>query len=744
MFSPEQWKQLLVNFLEEGRDLIQQAEEALLELDTEPGNTEALNALFRAVHTLKGSAGLFSLEDFVALVHQQEGLIMRVRDDNATLSREQVSLLLKGLDILRDEIQQLAEGGEPSALRTQHVEYYQQLFEQTQAGDPSANRAEAMPVAVIDDAGRLQREHPAVPTDGGWHISLRFAAELFEYGFEPASFVRYLGKLGQISHLQLIHDKLPSWPDYQPELCYLGLEITLISNASKPEIDETFDFIRELATIRILPPESKTQDYLQLIADLPEDKEMLGEILMHAGLLTERELTSWLAQQAESSAQQKLGQMLVDEGVVAPVMVNQALQKQAQIREKKHAESASIKVSAQKLDELINLVGELVIAAAGGEMLAKRHANSELLGAVSAINRHVEQIRESALRLRMVEIGDTFSRFQRVIRDVSQELGKKITLQVDGGETELDKSVVERISEPLTHLVRNALDHGIEMPEERLAAGKPEQGIVRLNAFHESGSIVIEVQDDGKGLDAKRIRQKAIDRGLMNDQVSMDDGALYQLIFEPGFSTAEAVSNLSGRGVGMDVVRRNVEALRGSIELDSKPGQGCCVRIRLPLTLAIIDGFLVTVGDTPLVIPLDMVTECLDADEGLFTSDDCYAYRELRGKPLPLINLRNHFDLEGGQAKRQNIVVVSHGKQQLGLVVDHLLGEQQIVIKPLGSIFSHLRDIGGSSILGSGQVALILDIAGMLQRMHDLDSHEIRCLSSQTNNEDGRAHHECF
>ena len=714
MFSQEQWGQLLANFIEEAKELIQQAEAALLALDDGHDDPELVNALFRSVHTLKGSAGLFALDDFVAFTHHQESLIMRVRDQMIPLSREQISALLGGLDILSHELELLASGGAPSPLVEQHAAQFALL----QSLVPQIEGSTAVSPCVTETP--VQREaHREVAAS--WHISLRFEASLFEFGFDPASFLRYLGKLGTISHIQVIHNSIPAWPEFQPELCYLGLELDLVTQAGKSEIEEVFDFINELAHIRIFPPESRTQDYLRLIDELPEDKELLGEILVQSGLLTERELQDWLEKQAGASEKAKLGELLVEEGVVSPVLVNQALQKQTQIREKRHADSAFIKVSAQKLDELINLVGELVIAAAGGEMLARSKADSELLASVASINRHVEQIRESALRLRMVEIGETFVRFQRMIRDAGQELGKSILLHIEGGETELDKSVVERISEPLTHLVRNAVDHGIETTEERIAQGKPPQGNVRLNAYHESGSIVIEVHDDGKGLDAERIRQKAIDKGLIDPQMQLDEQAAYQLIFEPGFSTAEAISNLSGRGVGMDVVRRNVEALRGTIELESTLHQGCCVRIRLPLTLAIIDGFLVSVGDTPLVIPLDMVTECLETTP---TTPDAslpviYDYRELRGKPLPLIHLRHHFAIGGAHAKRQNIVVVSHGKQQLGLVVDQLLGEQQIVIKPLGMLFSQLGDISGSSILGSGQVALILDIPGMLQRMHE-------------------------
>lgn len=707
MFSQEQWGQLLADFLEEARDLIQQAEAALLELDDGTEDPEVINRLFRAVHTLKGSAGLFALEDFVAFTHQQESLIMRVRDSGQPLSNQQISALLKGLDILRTEVDSLASGAEATPLLAVHPEQFALL----QSFFPEAQ----VPVAATPDIARQ-------PGDAGdpaasWHISLRFSRELFQFGFDPASFMRYLAKLGEITHMHFIHNAIPQWQEYQPELCFIGLEVDLQSEATKQEIEDVFEFIRDLAQIRILPPQSKTGDYLQLIAELPESNELLGEILVESGLLTRRELEEGLSLQASKSEPTKLGKLLVDEGIVPQVAVDKALQKQEQIRERRQSESSYIKVSAHKLDELINLVGELVIAAAGGEMLARKQANSELLASVSAINRHVEQIRESALRLRMVEIGETFIRFQRLVRDASQELGKSILLKIDGAETELDKSVVERISEPLTHLVRNAVDHGIEPVHEREASGKTGQGVIRLNAYHESGSIVIEVQDDGRGLDAEKIRSKAIQRGIIGSDAQLDEYALYQLIFEPGFSTAESVSNLSGRGVGMDVVKRNVEALRGTIELESTPGAGCCVRIRLPLTLAIIDGFLVSVGDTPLVIPLDMVTECLECVSGAHAK--VYDYRELRGSPLPLINLRHHFSIDGQRAKRENIVVVSHGKQQLGLIVDHLLGEQQIVIKPLGSLFSQLRDISGSSILGSGQVALILDVPGMLQRMHD-------------------------
>ncbi|HNX94003.1 MAG TPA: chemotaxis protein CheA [Holophaga sp.] len=327
------------------------------------------------------------------------------------------------------------------------------------------------------------------------------------------------------------------------------------------------------------------------------------------------------------------------------------------------------------------------------------------------MNKLVEEIRDNALSLRMVQIGDTFSRFRRIVRDVSQELGKSIELEVHGAETELDKSIVEKLSDPLMHIVRNAIDHGIEPLELRRERGKPDVGSLMLNAFHESGSIVIEVSDDGGGLNKDRILAKAIERGLVVEGASLSDSEITSLIFEPGFSTASSVSNLSGRGVGMDVVRRNIDELRGTVEVESYEGAGTTLRIRLPLTLAIIDGFRVGVEDTCYVVPLEMVIECLDL--GPFLESEENHLINLRGEVLPFLRLREIFGIPG-HAERERVVVVQFGDIRAGLVVDKLLGEFQTVIKPLGELFRHIKGIGGSTILGSGEVALILDVAQLI------------------------------
>jgi two-component system chemotaxis sensor kinase CheA len=375
-----------------------------------------------------------------------------------------------------------------------------------------------------------------------------------------------------------------------------------------------------------------------------------------------------------------------------------------------------IRVPADKLDRLITLVGELVIANSASSTLARGRADVPLQEAAATVDGLVEEIREEALHLRMVQVGETFHRFDRVVRDVSRELGKEIGLGISGGETELDKSMVDQINDPLTHLVRNSIDHGIEDKATRLAAGKPARGEVRLHAYHDSGSVVIEVSDDGRGLDRDKLLKKGRERGLVDADETLTDQEIMSLIFEPGFSTAAKVTNLSGRGVGMDVVRRNIHELRGSVSLASVVGQGTKVIIRLPLTLAIIHGFLVRVGSSRYVVPLDTVFECIELPVECRERPPGGDFLNLRGQVLPLLRLRDAFKLGGRATGRQNVVVLSSGGQRAGLVVDQLLGERQTVIKPLGKLFAAVPGIGGSTVLGSGEVALILDVPSLIQR----------------------------
>lgn len=701
----------LQTFYAESRGLLQEMEESLLRLESTPDDAEAINAVFRAAHTIKGSSGLFGLDDIVAFTHKAENLLDRVRNNELPLNEALIGLLLG----CRDHIERLVD------IASANAEMDSETREQGEA--LVAGMRQCMGGAA---ASLVEAESPLQSVGGGqmagdvWHISLRFGPDVLKDGMDPLSFIRYLATLGEIRHISTLTDALPGAVAMDPECCYLGFEISLRSDADKARIESVFEFVRDDCQLHILAPGSRVADFVNLILALPEDQNRLGEILVACGAVTQRELDESLAaQKCEGDNQenvQPLGEILVQRQIVQPELVDAALNKQKEVRLRQTQEARFIRVHADKLDELINLVGELVIAGAGAGLLAQRKGDGAMQEATALMSRLVDEIRDGALRLRMVPIGETFSRFQRVVRDVSKELGKDIELVITGAETELDKSVVEKIGDPLTHLVRNSMDHGIESAEVRAASGKSPKGKLRLNAYHDSGSIVIEVGDDGGGLNKDRILQKAIERGIVGANQSLTDREIYNLIFEAGFSTADQVSNLSGRGVGMDVVRRNIEALRGMVELDSTPGEGTTVRIRLPLTLAIIDGFLVGVGDASYVVPLEMVLECVELSEADRQALTHRAYINLRGEVLPFVRLHDHFEVAGKGARRENIVVVQYGGRKAGLVVDQLMGEFQTVIKPLGKMFSRVKGISGSTILGTGEVALILDVQALIQQ----------------------------
>ncbi|MHA4869059.1 chemotaxis protein CheA [Duganella sp. PWIR1] len=708
----------LQTFIAESRELLEEMENALLNVDLAGDQGEAINAIFRAAHTIKGSAGLFSLDHIVGFTHVVESLLDKVRDGSVVLNDEMVVLLLSCCDYLSGLTDGLAAGQtEQDPDTAPEGEMLQQQLRRHMDGD-AAPAIPAVPVVHAQaepGVHRIDAERLDERRNDFWHISLRFGREVLQNGMDPIAFLRYLSKLGRIVGIATLPDALPSADEMDAELCYLGFEIAFDSAADRDAIAGVFEFVQDDCEIRILPPHSKVSEYVNLIRTLPERDARLGEILVRCGSVTQQELDGALQQQsnpdnrAEDAPPQQLGSILVGAGNVPPVVVEAALAKQKQVSDQKAQESRSIRVDSDKLDRLIDLVGELIIAGARASMIGQHIQNVELLECTSTLTGLVEDVRDAALELRMVKIGATFNRFQRVVHDVARELGKDIGLIVDGEDSELDKTVVEKIGDPLMHLVRNAMDHGIEPAEVRVAAGKPAKGMIKLNAFHESGSIVIEVSDDGGGLRKEKILAKAIERGLVDPDRKLTDSEIYNLIFEAGFSTAEKITNLSGRGVGMDVVKRNITALRGSVDVGSREGQGTTVTVRLPLTLAIIDGFLVQVGSSVFVIPLDMIEECIE-----YATEPGQDYTNLRGQVLPLVRLRELFRIEGAATRRESIVVLKFGNHRAGLVVDTLLGEFQTVIKPLSPMFSEVKCISGSTILGSGEVALILDVSALM------------------------------
>tara|TARA_B100000809_G_C15131018_1_gene528406 strand:+ start:598 stop:2802 length:2205 start_codon:yes stop_codon:yes gene_type:complete len=718
-------------FAEESSELLQQSEYILLKLEDKPDSDELINDLFRTIHTIKGSAGLFGFDDVVSFTHVAESVMDQLRDKEISLDEELMSLLLDS----RDQISQLVDHVLSNAelpisdiLRETGEELLIKLKRYLGEKTPDVSA-----LITTDSMPKISSE--SVINDH-WHISIRFNRNVLADGMDPLSFLRYLNQMGDYISMTTLMTDLPSLEDINPEESYLGFEISLNSLASKDAIAEVFEFVQEDCQLHILPPRSKLSGYTSLIDNLPEENMAIGEILVASGALTKDELREALEYQnvhtvteiikndkneaVNIQSKQLLGDVLVKKNMTHFSTVDAALKKQEKTKENKNTDQQSVRVNAEKLGDLINLVGELVISSAHTELKAKQTEQAELLETAENLTRLVEEIRDATLSLRMVQIGDTFNRFKRVVRDISKELDKKVDLQISGGETELDKTVVEKISDPLMHLIRNSMDHGIEKPNVRTAVGKSETAVIKLEAYHDSGSIVIVISDDGAGLNPDILIAKAIENGLISAKQQLTPPEIHRLIFAPGFSTAKEVTNISGRGVGMDVVNKNIDALRGQISVNSELGVGTSFTIRLPLTLAIIDGFQVQVGKASYVIPLDLVEECIELDEQEAKKGE---YVDLRGEVMPYLHLSEIFNDSfisnsniNRKGQRNNIVVVQYAGQKAGLVVDELLGEHQTVIKPLGKIFQNLKGISGATILGSGEVAMIIDVPALFER----------------------------
>ncbi len=654
-------------FFSEAHEQLQALEQLLLELEDDSSNRQLLDALFRCAHTIKGSAGLFGLEAVVAFTHHVETELDLLREGRMRLSAAMSTLLLRCKDEILDLLAKAQNSQDDKVADAQRrsalIQELQALGGQT-------------PVAV-DLAINSTAEGTApqlAETTGLWHLNLRYGPDAFRSGLDPMALLNYLRGMGEIQALRCGSARLPSLLTLDPESCYLDFEFDFETSADRASIESAFSFVQDDCDI-----------------ELWAQADAAPSPAAGAEPTTSPSPTAKPTESAPPAT--RVG------SANAPA-----------------EEQRFIRVQADRLDAVINLLGELVIASAGANLLARQTRQGALVEANAQISKLVEEIRNGTLQLRMVPIGETFSRFRRVVRDTAAELGKEVQLDIIGGETELDKSVVERIADPLMHLVRNGLDHGLETPAERRAAGKPEQGRLTLSACHEAGSILIRIDDDGRGIHRQKVLQRAWERGLLEPELVPPDEEILQLIFAPGFSTAEKVTNLSGRGVGMDVVRSNIEALRGNVQITSTEGQGSRIEIRLPLTLAIIDGFLVSVGYSKFVFPLEAVVEVIEDRPSLNALDSRgRGVVELRGQVLPVVGLRKLYALDSPAPERASIVVLQSAGRRYGVQVDALLGQHQTVIKPLGRMFRSLRGMSGSSILGNGEVALIFDVHSLSQ-----------------------------
>lgn len=703
----------LQTFFAEADDLLNSMEAALLRMDEGDKDMETINEIFRAAHTIKGSAGLFGLNDIVSFTHIVENVLDRARDEKIVITSDLLSIFLP----CRDHIATLVENARleqenDAVCLAQGKALLDSLQPWLEAAPKTATASAPLAVAATKNTSRsAETDHEA------WHISVRLGPDLLRNGMDPLSILRFLRTLGEITHITTITDHLPEYSEFDPEQLYLGFEITLLSNASQAQIEDAFMFVRDDSDIKLIPPRSNIEAYVNLIKSLPENTQRLGEILVKSHAISFQELEAALATQKHQAkttgAVDMLGDILIEEQSIPAEIVNAALDKQKKVSEKKSsAENRFIRVDAERLDVLINLIGELVINRQRVDLLSSKMGNPTLIEAVTSMGNFTEAIRDAALTLRMVPIGDTFQKFKRVVRDTAKSIGKEIELEIEGAETELDRSMVEKLNDPLMHIVRNAMDHGIESVAVRQTRDKPDSGTIKLTARHDAGNIVIGIHDDGGGLDVERIRKKAVANGILEEGIHLSRQELFQLIFHPGLSTAEQVTNLSGRGVGMDVVKRNIEALQGGIEIESEIGVGTSFSIRLPLTLAIIDGFHVTAGHIDFIVPQNTILECVDLNSlNHVQGQNCV---NLRGEQVPYIRLREIFSLQPKDHSREKLVVVQFGEKRAGIVVDELHGEIQTVVKPMGPIFQALKGIGGSSLLGTGAVSLILDVQQLI------------------------------
>lgn len=683
-------------FVAEAGDLLSEMEASLLKLGHGATDASTIHAIFRAAHTIKGTAGLFRLEPIVVFTHAVESVLDAVRDESLVLDDRLVMLLLSCADHIGAMVQDVARGGQGDA-GDGGAPLLGELHRLMGRSTPDT------PVAVTTDAS---------PTAACWHVSVHFGVDAFRQGLDPAEFISYLRRLGEISAIAVVDEALPEAGQLDPESCYLGFELALQSTARQAEIEQVFEFAEGHCTLHVLQPNAGPQDFIRLAHEAPLHARAINEVLHATGreslaatdatpLTSRGEAPLYVAVDglppAAAPPAASVGLVSAD---AAPVDT---------LPEPR--ESRTVRVDTDRLGHLITLVGELIIASARTSLASVRLRDPELRDSTELLASLVEEVRDSALQLRMVRIGATFHRFQRVVHDAARERGKEIRLRISGEEVELDKTLVERIADPLTHLVRNAIDHGIEAASERVAQGKPGVGTIALSARHDAGSILIEVSDDGAGLRRDMILAKAMLLGLASADERLSDSEVHALIFEPGFSTASEVTSLSGRGVGMDVVRQNIEALRGSIAIESREGEGTTVRVRLPLTLAIVDCLLVRVGGSSFAMPLSTVDECVAS-----SPEEAVGLHQLRGEVLPVLVLRELFRLNGAPPRRESVVVVRHAGQKVGLVVDALLGQVQAVMKPLSPLLAGVRCISGSTVLGNGEVALVLDLPALLKQ----------------------------
>ena len=659
--------QFLETFYEESFEGLEIMETELLALDVGKADNETINTIFRAAHSIKGGSGTFGLNAVADFTHVMETLLDEMRDGKRQVTEEAVNLLLTTVDVLREMLTALRENSE---LDSERIKVTHDQLEELLGSESTGQQASTETPADVSAAVQ------------GWHISFHPHLNLFKTGNDPVRILREFESLGELE-VKMEPSALPGFEGLDPEESYLGWELDLKGEVTREAIDEVFAWVEDECDLTITAIES-IAEVIQAAPEIEERRESDRRA-------TEKDRRQGNRRQAKSTG-----------------------------------ETTSIRVGIDKVDSVINLVGELVITQSMlstlGESFDMSKVNSLIQG-MEQLELNTRELQEQVMRMRMMPINFAFQRFPRLVHDMSQKMGKNIELKMTGEQTELDKTVMEKIGDPLVHLVRNSLDHGIESPEKRKELGKPETATLGLNAYHQGGNIVIEVIDDGAGLNEEKVLAKAIEQGLVPPDAQLEPARIHELILLPGFSTADTVTDVSGRGVGMDVVVKNIRSLGGSLEVWSKPGEGSKFTIRLPLTLAILDGQTVAVGDEDYIIPLISIVESIQIKPDMLNivvgKGETF---KLRNEHLPIIRLHNVF---GGHPSTTDLtkgllVVVESDGRKIGLFVDELKGQQQVVIKSLEVNYKRIEGISGATILGDGSVALIVDIPGLIS----LSNHE--------------------
>jgi two-component system chemotaxis sensor kinase CheA len=689
-------------FKDEAQELLAELEAALLELEEVPGDEEHIGRVFRVMHTIKGSGGACEFTEVSAFTHEIENFFDLVRKGKIAVTKEIIDLTLRA----RDQIKEMFDAyycGRTIVPGTA-VDILAQFKKLTPASLTAKSAAPAR-------SKQQQAESATAPAPGQqmtYRIQFRPGPEVLAEGTDPLDLLHELSNLGSckiVAHT----DTIPYLEDFNPDLCYTSWDVILTTTQGINAIQDIFIFVKESSDIKIaIVDEDGNTEHDEAAY------KKLGEILLERGDIGHADL------QMALKSKKKVGEVLVETGIVTGDQVESALAEQEQVREmreRRHTSEAasSIRVSTDKLDGLVDLVGELVTVQARLSQTAATRNDPVLLTIAEEVERLTADMRDRTMSIRMLPIGTTFSRFRRLVRDLAKELGKDVELVTEGAETELDKTVIEKLGDPLVHLIRNSLDHGIESPEVRQAARKPKVGTISLSAVHSGAHVLIEIRDDGAGLDRDAVRAKAVERGLIRDDAELTDKEVLGLVLLPGFSTAKTVTSVSGRGVGLDVVKRAIDSLRGTIEISSDRGKGTMITLRLPLTLAIIDGFLTKIGEENFIFPLSLVEECVELIGNNSSTGNNKHMVTVRGHIVPYVRLREQFSINGTKSAIEQIVIVRIEDKRVGFVVDQIVGGHQTVIKNLGTFYRDVKGLSGATILGDGTVALILDVPKLVQ-----------------------------